>query len=348
MGAKVGFGIIGAGMISSFHAKAMQKSPKCYLVGVYDANPAASERMAKEYGVRCYQKYEDLLADPEIQAVTIAVPSGLHAEVAIPAAEAGKHIMCEKPLEITLDKVDAIIAACDANNVLLSPVFQSRFSKPVQLVKQAMQAGRFGRMVLASAQMRWFRDTAYYSGSSWRGTWKLDGGGALMNQAIHTIDLLIYINGAPKEVFAFSGTLTHSIEVEDNLCAAIKYRNGSFGTVEVSTSCAPGFPRRLEFSGSAGTVAFEENKITRWEFANPLPEDETIINELFGPVNAAGGRAPMNISSDGHAMQIDDLADAILTGRRPFLDGREGRRAIELICGIYESARAGKPFFFGR
>ena len=347
MGTKVGFGIIGAGMISGFHAKAMKKSENCYLVGVYDANPVAAERMAKEYGVRHYQKYEDFLADPEIQAVTIAVPSGLHGEVAIPAAEAGKHILCEKPLEITLDKVDAIIAACDANNVLLSPVFQSRFSKPVQLVKQAMQAGRFGRMVLASAQMRWFRDTAYYSGSTWRGTWKLDGGGALMNQAIHTIDLLIFINGAPKEVFAFSGTLTHSIEVEDNLCAAIKYRNGSFGTIEVSTSCAPGFPRRLEFSGSAGTVAFEENKITRWEFANPLPEDETIINELFGPVNAAGGRAPMNISSDGHAMQIEDLADAILTGRKPFLDGREGRRAIELICGIYESARTGNPFFFG-
>lgn len=346
MGTKVGFGIIGAGMISSFHAKSLQRLSNCYLVGVYDSYAPAAEKLAKEYGARAYSKLDEFLADQEIQAVTIAVPSGAHAEVAIPAAEAGKHIMCEKPLEITLDKVDAIIAACDANNVLLSPVFQSRFSKPVQLVKKAMQAGRFGRMVLASAQMRWYRNTAYYSGSSWRGTWDMDGGGALMNQAIHTIDLLIYVNGAPKEVFAFSGTLTHSIEVEDNLCAVVKYRNGSFGTIEVSTSCAPGFPRRLEFSGSAGTVAFEEDKITRWEFAKPLPEDEVITNELFGTASAAGGSAPMNISSAGHAQQIEDLADSILTGRKPFLDGREGRRAIELICGIYESARTGKPYFF--
>ena len=169
-----------------------------------------------------------------------------------------------------------------------------------------------------------------------------------MNQAIHMVDLLLYINGAPEEVFAFSGTLTHSIEVEDNLCATVKYRNGSFGTIEVSTSCAPGFPRRLEFSGSEGTVAFEEDKITRWEFTHSAPEDKAILQELSGKADACGGRSPMNISGDGHASQISDLADAILTGRRPFLDGREGRRAIELICGIYESARTGKPFYFNR
>ena len=176
----------------------------------------------------------------------------------------------------------------------------------------------------------------------------MDGGGALMNQAIHMIDLLIYINGAPEEVFAFAGTLTHSIEVEDNLCATVKYRNGSFGTIEVSTSCAPGFPRRLEFSGSGGTVAFEEDKITRWEFTKPLPEDQEILRELSGKADARGGSSPMNISIGGHASQISDLANAILTGGRPFLDGREGRRAIELICGIYESARTGKPYFFAR
>ena len=169
-----------------------------------------------------------------------------------------------------------------------------------------------------------------------------------MNQSIHAVDMLLYINGAPEEVFAFAGTLTHSIEVEDNLCATVKYRNGSFGTIEVSTSCAPGFPRRLEFSGSAGTVAFEEDKITRWEFAQSRPEDEAIKRELSGQADAKGGSAPMNISSDGHACQISDLADAVLSGRKPFLDGHEGRRAIELICGIYESAQTGKPYFFKR
>ena len=273
---KIGFGIIGAGMIAELHAKSMQELSNARLVGIYDKNPEAAKKRAEQFHCKTYESFDAFLADPEIEAVTIATPSGMHGEVAIPAAKAGKHILCEKPLEITLEKVDALIRACDKNNVLLSPVFQTRFTKPVQLVHEAMRSGRFGRMVLASAQMRWYRDPAYYAGSTWRGTWDLDGGGALMNQAIHMIDLLIYINGAPDEVFAFAGTLTHSIEVEDNLCAAVKYRNGSFGTIEVSTSCAPGFPRRLEFSGSTGTVAFEEDKITRideyWGDDGPAPQ----------------------------------------------------------------------------
>ena len=345
---KIGFGIIGAGMIAELHAKCIQSLDKVRLVGVYDINSASAQKLADQFHCKAYDKFETFLADPEIEAVTIATPSGMHGKVAIPAARAGKHILCEKPLDITLEKVDAIIQACDENHVLLSPVFQTRFTRPVQLVHQAMRSGRFGRMVLASAQMRWYRNPAYYSGSSWRGTWAMDGGGALMNQAIHMIDLLIYINGAPEEVFAFAGTLTHSIEVEDNLCAAVKFRNGSFGTIEVSTSCAPGFPRRLEFSGSEGTVAFEEDKITRWEFTHPNPEDAEILRELSGKANVGGGSTPMNISVDGHSSQISDLADAIMSGRPPFLDGREGRRAIELICGIYESAKSGKPYYFPR
>jgi len=345
---KIGFGIIGAGMIAEMHAKSMQTLDNVRLIGFFDTNAAAAQKRAEQFHCKAFSNFEEFLADSSIEAVTIATPSGMHGKVAIPAAKAGKHILCEKPLEITLEKVDAIIRACDENNVLLSPVFQTRFTKPVQLVHQAMRAGRFGRMVLASAQMRWYRDPAYYAASNWRGTWALDGGGALMNQAIHMIDLLLYINGAPEEVFAFSGTLTHSIEVEDNLCAAIRYRNGSFGTIEVSTSCAPGFPKRLEFSGSEGTVAFEEDKITRWEFTKPEPQDQEIMKELSGKAEAAGGSSPMNISASGHANQISDLANAILEGRRPFLDGREGRRAIELICGIYESARTGKPYFFQR
>ena len=348
MTGKVGFGIIGAGMIAELHARTIKELANTELVGFFDTNYAAAQKRAEQFGCKAYEKFEDFLADPAIEAVTIATPSGMHGKVAIPAAKAGKHILCEKPLEITLEKVDEIIRTCDENNVLLSPVFQTRFAKPVQLVREAMRSGRFGRMVLASAQMRWYREASYYSGSAWRGTWAMDGGGALMNQAIHMIDLLIYINGAPEEVFAFAGTLTHSIEVEDNLCAAVKYRNGSFGTIEVSTSCAPGFPRRLEFSGSGGTVAFEEDKITRWEFTKPLPEDQEILRELSGKADAAGGSSPMNISIGGHASQISDLANAILTGGHPFLDGREGRRAIELICGIYESARTGKPYFFAR
>ena len=343
---KVSYGIIGAGNIAALHARALSSLENAELAAVYDRNPEAAKRLADEYGCKYTSDFRAFLADPAIQAVTIATPSGMHGAAAIPAAQAGKHVFCEKPLEITLEKADAIIRVCAENNVLLSPVFQSRFTRPVQLVKEAMRKGRFGRMVLASAQVRWFRDAAYYSSSDWRGTWQLDGGGALMNQSIHAVDMLLYINGAPEEVFAFAGTLSHSIEVEDNLCAAIKYRNGSFGTIEVSTSCAPGFPRRIEFSGSEGTVAFEEERITRWEFVKTLPEDETIMKELALTGDAAGGRSPMNIADTGHRMQLEDFSDAILNHREPRLTGREGRRAIELICGIYESAKTGKPFFF--
>lgn len=342
---KVGFGVIGAGMIGHFHAQAIKSLPNTELIGIYDRNAASADRLAAEFNTRAYYDFDEFLADAKIQAVTIGVPSGLHAACAIPAAKAGKHILCEKPLELTLKKVDDIIRTCEENHVLLSPVFQSRFTRPVQLVKKAMADGRFGRMVLASAQMRWFRPAQYYSSSTWRGTWLLDGGGALMNQAIHMMDLLLYINGAAEEVFAYAGTLTHSIEVEDNLTAVIKYRNGSLGTVEVSTSCAPGYPRKLEFSGSGGTVAFEEDYITRWEFAEKKPEDQEILSSGKGG-NVGGGGNAANINVDGHMKQIQDLADAILQHRQPMLTGKEGRRAVELICGIYESVRTGKPYHF--
>ena len=197
---KVGFGIIGAGMIADLHARAISQLDNTTLIGVFDLNLDAAAKLAKKFNCRCYERLEELLADPMIQAVTIATPSGKHADVAIPAAKAGKHILCEKPIEITLERADAVIQACNENNCLLSPVFQARFSRPVQLVRKAMRDGRFGRMVLASAHMRWYREPAYYTASNWRGTWALDGGGALMNQAIHLIDLLLY-TGQVSTVF---------------------------------------------------------------------------------------------------------------------------------------------------
>ena len=346
MNEQVGFGIIGAGAIGRFHAQAMQSIPQVKLIGVFDRNAAAADKLAAEFGVRAWHDFDRFLAEPSIQAVTIGVPSGLHGSCAIPAAKAGKHILCEKPLEITVAKADAIIEACRENHCLLSPVFQARFTKPVQMVKKAMRSGRFGRMLFAGAQMHWYRAADYYSSSSWRGTWALDGGGALMNQAIHMMDLLLYINGPAQEVFAYADTLTHSIEVEDTLTAVVKYRNRSMGTIEVSTSCSPGFPRRLEFTGSDGSVAFEEDNLTRWEFARSLPEDGEIRSSLNRNGDAMGGRDALNINNAGHIRQIADLADAILQNRQPELSGEEGRRAVEFICGIYESVRTGKPYRF--
>ena len=346
MSEKVVFGIIGAGMIAGNHAKSIQSLDNCRLAGFYDSHFEAAEKRAKEFNCKAYRSFEEFLNDPEIEAVTIATPSGAHMDSAVAAAKAGKHIFCEKPLDVTLEKVDAILQACRENNCLLAPVFQIRFTKPVQLLRKAVAEGRFGKMILASAQMRWFRSQEYYSSSNWRGTWAMDGGGALMNQAIHMIDLMLYVNGDPLEVYAMSDTMTHDIEVEDTLCAAVKWANGSYGTIEVSTSCAPGFPRRLEFSGSNGSVSFEEENIIRWSFVEETPEDEEIRRLYSGESDAKGAADPSNINQTGHACQISNLADAIRNGTGLLIDGSEGRRAVEFICGIYESARTGKPVKF--
>ena len=337
---KIGFGIIGAGAISAFHASSMQSLENVRLIGFYDPVREFAEKRAEEFHCRAYSDFEEFLADPEILAVTIGIPTGLHGKIAIQAAKAGKHILCEKPLEITPALCDDVIRACEENNVLLATVFQNRFTDSIRKVKAAADAGRFGKMILSSAQVHWFRTADYYGKSSWRGTWKMDGGGALMNQSIHTVDLLLYLNGDPAEVSAFAGTLTHEIEVEDTLCAAVRYQNGSMGTIEVSTSCAPGFPRRLEFCGSKGSVTIEGDQIIRWSFAEPIPGDDDMVSRC--DANAAGGSNPANIPTDGHAAQIRDLANAILNGGKPILDGVEGRRAVAFINGIYEAAKSGK------
>lgn len=346
---KVGFGIIGAGMIARFHAKSMAALENVRLIGFFDTNPEAAKKCADEFHSKTYDSFEEFLADPEIEAVTIATPSGLHHLSVIPAARAGKHILCEKPLEITIEKCDELIRCCQENHVWLVPVFQTRFYPAIQKIKQAAEKGRFGKMLFAGIRMHWYRDQSYYDNSSWRGTWAIDGGGALMNQAIHQIDQMLWIAGAPLSVSAFAATRTHNIEVEDNLAAAVKFASGALGTIEVSTSCRPGFPRRLEFAGDRGSAIIEEDHIVRWEFDEFQAGDDEIINLLKNKSSdAAGGSNPQNIRDDGHAVQICDLADAILDGRKPMLDALDGRHTIEFICGTYEAVNSGNTFYFQR
>jgi UDP-N-acetyl-2-amino-2-deoxyglucuronate dehydrogenase len=348
MYSKVGYGIIGTGAIAEMHAAALKLLDNSMLVAVYDKVPERAKAFAKKHKVKAYENFDKFLADKLVMAVTVATPTGIHGNVAIPAANAGKHVLCEKPLDVTLEKADAIIDVCEKNNVLLSAVFQSRFSRSVQEVKKAIDAGRFGKMVLASTQVRWYRSQEYYDSAGWRGTWELDGGGALMNQSIHTVDLLVYLNGDPAEVFAYAGDLTHkNIQVEDNLVATVRWENGSLGVIEVSTSCNPGFPRKIDISGDGGSISLVDDKITRWVFEKECPEDELIRRENAEGEGMRGGAGdPMSINCEGHRRQISDLSDAILSNGKLFLPGREGRRAVGLICGIYESVRTGQPYKF--
>ncbi len=347
MADKIRFAIIGTGMIAERHAKALEASDHAELAGVFDLNNERAEKFAKENkGIKTYTAFDELLNDRNIDAVTIATPTGAHMDVAIPAACAGKHILCEKPLDVNLEKADKIISACEQHNVRLSAVFQARFSENVQLIKKALDNGRFGRLLLASAQVKWFRSQEYYDSAGWRGTWAVDGGGALMNQSIHLVDLLLYFAGSPSEVNAYTGTLTHNIEVEDTACASVRFKNGAMGVIEASTSCAPGFPRKLELSGEKGSVTLEGDAITRWHFIEELPEDAAIRESTASGKLVSGASDPRAADFEGHRRQIEDLSLAIQQNREPSLPGREGRRAIELICGIYRSAETGQTVRF--
>ena len=213
-GRKVRFGIIGAGMIAHFHADAIKSVGDAQLVAVCGSHPERTRAFGEKYGIACYTDLDEFLANAPIDAVTVATPTGLHAAVAIPAARAGKHVLCEKPLDVTPEKSQAIIDACRQAGVILAPVFQYRFCNGAVQLKKALDAGRFGRLLLVSGRIKWWRSQDYYDSGVWRGTWDLDGGGCLMNQSIHTIDLMLHVGGTPDQVFGYTATRTHTgIEV---------------------------------------------------------------------------------------------------------------------------------------
>jgi predicted dehydrogenase len=339
-----GFGIIGCGMIARFHAKAIADVKGAKLVACFDSYAPAAEKFSAEVGCKCYTKLADMLADPAVQVVTIGTPSGAHMEPAVEAAKAGKHVIVEKPLEITLKRCDAIIAACEKNKVKLSTVFPSRFHEPSQEIKRAIESDRFGRLTVGDAYVKWFRTQQYYDSGAWRGTWKLDGGGALMNQAVHSVDLLTWFMGPVAEVTAHTSTLAHErIAVEDVCVATLKFANGALGVIEASTAAYPGYLKRIEIHGSEGTAIMEEEDIKVWDFAKKQKRDEAIHRRMAEHKSTGGGASdPAAIGHHGHAKQFADLLDAVKKNSTPSVDGHEGRRSIEIILAIYKAAETGK------
>jgi UDP-N-acetyl-2-amino-2-deoxyglucuronate dehydrogenase len=338
-----GFGIVGCGMISRFHARAIADVPGAKLVACFDRNLENAKKLAAEVGCRAYSNYDEFLADKEVQIVTIGTPSGAHMEPAVAAAKAGKHVIVEKPLEITLEKCDAIIRACQENNVKLSTIFPSRFHEPAVEIKNAIDAQRFGTITMGDAYVKWFRTQQYYDSGLWRGTWELDGGGALMNQAVHSVDLLTYFMGPVVEVTAQWGTLAHErIAVEDTVVATLKFANGALGVIEASTAAYPGYLKRIEISGSAGTAVMEEEDIKVWDFAAKLPADEAVHARMASSKSSGGGASdPSAIGHHGHARQFAEMVQAIEQNREPAVNGPEGRRSIEIILAIYKAAETG-------
>lgn len=340
----LGVGIIGLGMIADTHAMAVSAASGCYLKGVFDAVPGKADSFAASHGAAAYQSLDDMLADPDISIIAITTPSGFHLEPAVKAAESGKHLLIEKPIEITSERCGQIIEAAKKNNVLLAGVFQSRFHESARLVKSAIDSGRLGRIVLADAYIKWYRSQEYYDSGAWRGTWKIDGGGALMNQGIHAIDLLQWFMGPVAEVSAFTATLAHErIEVEDAGTAVLRFANGALGVIEGSTGAYPGSPKRIEISGTDGTIVLEEDRIVRWEFRNELPEDKDVLAKHSAASSAGGAADPRAISYVGHQKAYEDLVDAIETGRAPFVTGEDASRSVRIIESIYQSSESGMP-----
>ena len=260
-----GFGIIGCGMIANFHAKAIRDIDGAELVACFNRTSSKAEKLAAEFGGEVYTDLEAMLAREDVEVVTICSPSGAHMEPCIAAAERGKHVIVEKPLDVTLERCDAMIKACDAAGVKLATIFPSRFHRSSKLMKQAIEAERFGKLATCDAYVKWYRTQEYYDSGAWRGTWELDGGGALMNQAIHSVDLLLWLMGPVVEVSAYTATLAHErIEVEDVATATVRFANGALGSIEATTAGFPGSLKKIELSGSEGTAILEEEDIIKW------------------------------------------------------------------------------------
>jgi UDP-N-acetyl-2-amino-2-deoxyglucuronate dehydrogenase len=340
----IGFGIVGCGTISRFHARAIADVRGAKLVGCTSTRPASAEMLAAEMGCTASPTLKAMLADPRIDAITVTTPSGAHLEPAVAAARAGKHVIIEKPLEITLRRCDKIIRECEQHGVELATIFQSRFHEAAGKLKHAIDAGRFGRLTVGDAYVKWFRSQEYYDSRPWRGTWSLDGGGALMNQAIHSVDLLTWLMGPVVEVQALTATLAHErIEVEDAAVATLRFANGALGVVEATTAVYPGYLKRIEIHGTEGSAVLEEEDFNVWDFAKPRKEDKAIRDAMAKQKSTAGGASdPAAIGHHGHAREFQDFVDAIRKHRPPAIDGREGRRSVEIILGIYKSAQTGK------
>jgi predicted dehydrogenase len=331
-------------MIAGFHAKAIADIRGARLIGGFDTFAPSAERFARANDCKSYGRLKDLLADPEIDIVTIGTPSGAHLEPAVAAARAGKHIIVEKPLEVTLKRCDRIIRECEKAGVVLSTIFPSRFHESSQLLKRAVDAGRFGRLTVGDAYVKWYRTQEYYDSGAWRGTWKLDGGGALMNQAIHSVDLLYWLMGPVKRINAHTATLAHQrIEVEDVAVASLEFENRALGVIEASTAIYPGMLKRIEIHGSEGTAVLREEDLTVWDFARPNRADAALKKRMAAKTKTGGGASdPAAIGHHGHTAQFKDVIKAIKSGSTPLVDGHEGRRSVEIILAIYKSAETGK------
>jgi len=331
-------GLIGGGNITETHARAARAVPGIEIAAIYGTNPEKVARLCREYGGKAYSELAEFLAHRSMDLVAIGSPSGLHAAQGIAAAQRGLHVLTEKPIDITTERADALIAAADKAGVKLGVFFQDRCKPDIVRAKKAVDSGVLGRPILADARVKWYRPPEYYRSSKWRGTWALDGGGALINQAVHTVDLMLWLFGDVVSVQATSKTSLHPIEAEDTLLALFQFANGALGVLEATTSAYPGYPRRLELTGSEGTLIIEQDRLLAVDLRNP-PADLQSAGKADENPSAS---SPVVSDVRGHQAVWEDFLKSIQTNTTPRCDGREGRRSLALVEAIYAACRTGE------
>jgi predicted dehydrogenase len=339
-----GFAIIGAGVIGKIHAQRLLSIDKGKLTVVYSRHAESAQKLAGEYGCEWSTDIDAVLSRPDVDIVNICLPSGMHAEYAIRAARAGKHVITEKPIDITADNALKMIAECRKAGVKLAVISQHRLQPSTQQIKKDIESGKFGRLIIGTGAVNWYRSQEYYDSGGWRGTWAFDGGGALMNQGIHTVDVLQYLMGPVESVYAHCETLGHErIEVEDAAVATLRFRNGAIGTLVATTCAYPGLTTRIEIFGSDGSAVIEGDELVLRKLKSDAGDDGT--NGTYagwkGKSDATTAGDPSAIKGEGHIMQMNDMIAAIEENREPVINGEEGFKPLEIILAIYESARKG-------
>jgi len=332
-------GLVGGGNISSTHARAVSAIPGAEVAAIHGINSQKANQLARQFGAVAYTDFDEFLRHRPMDMVIIGSPSGVHAQQGIAAARQGLHVLVEKPIDINTIQVDALIAACERACVKLGVIFQDRLKPDIVRLRQLIADGALGRPLLADARVKWYRPPEYYTGSRWRGIWKFDGGGALMNQGVHTVDLLLWLLGDVCEVQARTATLLHSIETEDTALALLEFSSGAFGVLQATTAAYPGYSRRLEVTGSEGTVILENDRIVAAGLRNQMSG----VARPHDGVAGESAASPVVTDIRGHQSVIEDFLRAINENRAPACDGHEGRRSVALIEKIYQVARSTQP-----
>lgn len=343
MSLRVGF--TGGGNITDTHIRAVREVPGLVPVGVCGRNASRVAALAERHQIEAVATLDDLLTR-DLDVLCLGTPSGVHADEVGLAAARRVHVLCEKPLDISVERCDAAIAAAESAGIRLGVSFQDRCTPALRTLKAAVDAGQLGRPLLADARVKWYRAPDYYrAGSRWRGTWTYDGGGALMNQAIHTVDLLVWLLGDVARVTAKASTQLHDIEVEDTVVATLEFASGAVGTLLATTAAYPGYPRVLEITGTEGTAAVEHDRVARWD----VRSREGVAPPVFEATSAGNASGTTAVVADAapHRRVVEDFVAAVRERRAPACDGREGRRSVAVVTAIYEASRTGAPVELG-